>query len=139
MLKKVICGLIGLSLFAVPAFGLEQKTKQATNDPLRLAAAMMCERVKSCSPDRQAVVFSTEIGEVSCFTTFDKVTHSTFIFHKWYKRDRISTKIRLNLKPPQWSTFSSIRLREADKGPWRVEITDSQGKIFKILRFSITD
>ena len=31
------------------------------------------------------------------------------------------------------------QLREADRGTWRVEITDKEGNIFKILRFSITD
>jgi hypothetical protein len=32
-----------------------------------------------------------------------------------------------------------MHLRKNDKGPWRVEITDEQGNIFQILRFSITD
>ncbi|MBW1746394.1 MAG: DUF2914 domain-containing protein, partial [Deltaproteobacteria bacterium] len=35
--------------------------------------------------------------------------------------------------------FSSIQFREADKGLWRVEITDPEGNIFHVLRFSITD
>jgi hypothetical protein len=45
----------------------------------------------------------------------------------------------LTLKPPRWSTFSSIQLREADKGPWRVEIVDEKDRLHKTLRFSITD
>jgi len=38
-----------------------------------------------------------------------------------------------------WSTYSQIQLRETDKGPWRVEISDQNGKVFDVLRFSITD
>jgi hypothetical protein len=53
--------------------------------------------------------------------------------------DKLSTKKKLVLKPPRWSTFSSIQLREADKGPWRVEITDDDENILRILRFSIVD
>jgi hypothetical protein len=30
-------------------------------------------------------------------------------------------------------------LRETDKGPWRVEISDQNGRVFSTLRFSITD
>jgi hypothetical protein len=51
----------------------------------------------------------------------------------------LSTQVRLRLHPPNWATFSTIQLREADKGPWRVEVTDQDGRIFTILRFSITD
>jgi hypothetical protein len=51
----------------------------------------------------------------------------------------LSTKKKLFLKPPSWSTYSSIQLREADKGPWRVEVTDDKGKLFATLRFSVTD
>ncbi|NNG08274.1 MAG: DUF2914 domain-containing protein, partial [Desulfobacteraceae bacterium] len=36
-------------------------------------------------------------------------------------------------------TFSRIGLRNGEKGPWRVEITDEDGNIFGILRFSVTD
>jgi hypothetical protein len=32
-----------------------------------------------------------------------------------------------------------VELRDADKGPWRVEISDEKGIIFHMLRFSITD
>jgi hypothetical protein len=46
---------------------------------------------------------------------------------------------RLILKPPRWASVSSIKLREADKGPWRVEIRDAEGRLLATLRFSITD
>ena len=84
MLHKLLYGLMGISLIAIaPAFGLEKNTTHADTTQLTLTTAMMCERIKSCSPDHQAVVFSTKIGEVSCFTTFDQISHDTFVFHKW--------------------------------------------------------
>jgi hypothetical protein len=49
------------------------------------------------------------------------------------------TSKRLTLKPPRWATFSSIQMREGDKGPWRVEIWDEQNQLIKTLRFSVTD
>jgi hypothetical protein len=47
--------------------------------------------------------------------------------------------VKLSLKTPRWSTFSRMRLRNGEKGPWRVEITDEEGNILGVLRFSVTD
>ena len=101
--------------------------------------AVMCEKIKDFTPKNRGVVFSIKIGEVSCFTSFDLVSKETFIYHKWFHKDKPSTKKRLTLQPPRWATYSSIQLRETDKGPWRVEITDQKGNIFHTVRFTITD
>jgi hypothetical protein len=106
---------------------------------LTLVAATMCESVENLAPHNQAAVFSISVGSVSCFTLFDPVPETTVVYHKWYKRDRLSTTQRLTLEPPKWRTYSSIYLREADKGPWRVEIVDPEGGVLKVLRFSITE
>ena len=106
---------------------------------LTLEQAAICEEIKEYTPYNSAVVFSIKIGKVSCFTSFDPVPEKTFIYHKWYHRDKPSTKKKLALKSPRWSTYSSILLRETDKGPWRVEISDQKGNLFRTLRFSITD
>jgi len=106
---------------------------------LTLAQALMCEEIRDNAPYNQGVVFSMANEKVCCFTTFDPVPERTFIYHKWFRRDRLITAIKLSLQPPRSSTVSRIQLREADKGPWRVEITDQKGTIFRILRFSITD
>jgi hypothetical protein len=106
---------------------------------LTLTEAVMCESIESYAPQTPAVVFSIEIGKVSCYSNFDPVPEKTYIYHRWYFKDRLTTRKRLYLKPPRWGTYTSIQLREADRGPWRVEITDKDGNILKILRFSITD
>ncbi len=106
---------------------------------LTLEQAAICEEIKEYTPYNSAVVFSIKIGKVSCFTSFDPVPEKTFIYHKWYHRDKPSTKKKLTLNPPRWSTYSSILLRETDKGPWRVEISDQKGNLLRILRFSVTD
>jgi hypothetical protein len=106
---------------------------------LTLDHAVMCEEVKDKTPINQAVVFSIKIGKVSCFSMFDPVPGKTFIYHKWFHKDTPSTNKRLTLHSPRWATYSSIQLRETDKGPWRVEISDQKGNLLYILRFSITD
>jgi hypothetical protein len=130
-------------VFALCPPALSQDTDNAppppTSEQLTLAKAVMCEKVDGLTPQNPAVVFSIDLGRVSCFTSFDPVPADTFIYHSWFFRDKLSTRIKLSLQPPRWSTFSSIQLREADQGPWRVEITDQEGHPFRQLRFSITD
>lgn len=105
-----------------------------------LTKAVMCEDIKDGRPVNQGVVFSSKLGKVSCYTEFDTVVEKTTIYHCWYFKDNLSAKrYPLDLKPPRWSTFSQIQLRETDKGPWRVEIVDEDGNIIETLRFSITD
>lgn len=117
----------------------QSSSSNAAQNELKMDKALMCEEIKDLTPKNPAVVFSIKIGKVSCFTSFDPVPEKTFIYHKWFHRDDPSTKKRLTLQPPRWATYSSIQLRETDKGPWRVEISDQKGNLLGILRFSITD
>ena len=106
---------------------------------LGLAQSTMCEKVENLTPIRQGITFSVAAGQVCCFSSFDPVLQPTLVYHRWYHRDELSTQTRLRLYPPKWSTYSVIQLRETDKGPWRVEITDQNGHVFEVLRFSIVD
>ena len=118
--------------------GSDASTQSSPNQ-LVLGQSVICEDVREENPHNPGVVFSIELGQVFCFTTFDVVPKKVQIYHNWYRRGNLSRKIRLNLKPPRWSIFSRMQLRPEDKGPWSVEITDSEGNVLTVLRFSITD
>lgn len=117
------------------AGGLTEKDSRG----LSLGQAVMCEGIKDYAPVNKAVVFSMEIGKIYCFTSFDHVPEKTVVYHNWYRSDKLITTKRLSLQPPKWSTFSSIQLREADKGPWRLEVKDQAKKVLRIVKFSVTD
>ncbi len=146
MIKKLL-GLALLMLWMVairPSPAASQSVPlipPSAPDPqvLNLSQAIMCETIESFKPVNRSVVFPVSQGTVMCFTDFDVVAHETEIFHLWIKRDSLVYRKRLILKPPRWASVSSIKLREADKGPWRVEIRDAEGRLLATLRFSITD
>ena len=108
-------------------------------EKLTLVQAAMCASLKEGSPCNPAAVFPVGQGKVLCFSSFDPVPRKTFIYHSWFYRDVLMTRQKLTLNPPRWSTYSTIQLREADKGPWRVEIADQDARILDVLRFSVTD
>ncbi|MBN2417820.1 MAG: DUF2914 domain-containing protein [Deltaproteobacteria bacterium] len=109
--------------------------------PPVLKKAVLCEKViNSIKPVNEGVVFSSSLGRLICFTYFDPVYEETIIYHKFYFKDKLSSKkFPLVIKPPGYATQSIIQLRESDKGPWRVEITDAEDNILSTIRFSITD
>lgn len=107
--------------------------------PFQLVRAAMCESIESYEPRHVAVAFPITIGKISCYSAFEGVAKTTYVKHRWYRRDELVTAKRLTLKPPSWATYSSIQLREGDKGPWRVEIWDASEKLVRTLRFSIID
>jgi len=111
----------------------------AEEPKLKMARAVMAEKVENLVPVRSAIAFPVSIGQVYCYTSFDPVPQPAIIYHRWYHREDLSTQTRLRLYPPKWSTYSVIQLRETDKGPWRVEITDHNNRVLEVLRFSITD
>ncbi len=104
-----------------------------------LIHASMCERIELLAPVNQAVSFSVKRDQVFCITTFNPVPKQTYVYHTWFQRDKLIKIKRLPLNPPRWTTFSSIQLRQADKGPWYIEINDREGRLLKILRFSVTE
>ena len=134
--------ILTLNLFLstmIPAQEIEEMPLSDEPEKLTLKVAAMCEEIKGRAPYNPGIAFSSSLGRVLCFTDFDPVIEKTFIYHKYYFKDKLSSKIKLTLNPPRWATFSRIELRETDKGPWRVEIVDSDENILDVIRFSITD
>ncbi len=128
-------------IWALPGHTQAPSRPAPANQEVKLALiqAIVCEDVKDGIPTTASLVFSIAAGKVYCFTLFDDISEGTVVYHHWIFRDRPSARIRLSLRAPRWATYSSIQLREADKGPWRVEIIDAGGRILKTLRFSVTE
>ena len=143
--KMVFCspGIIGAFLVGVLAamgvFSVDGLAQDPQAQRIILMEAVVCEDVRELRPVNPAIVFPIGTGSIACFTRFDVLSGETFIRHRWYRRDELVTEQQLVLKSPQWSTFSRIQLREFDKGPWRIEIVDSDNRVLTILRFSVTE
>jgi hypothetical protein len=134
-------GLWIILVLCITGLSYEEKNARSSTTPLRptLAKAVICENIRDSEALNQGIVFSIAVGKISCFNQFDTVPAKIVVYHSWYHWDALVTKLKLTLQPPRWATYSSIQLREADKGAWRVEIADQEGHVYGILRFSITD
>ena len=135
--RVLLCLPFIFLVFYTEAFPEEKAPPEP--DKLTLTEAFMCEDVKDQVPYNPGVVFSSAAEKVHCFSTFDPVPRNTFVYHSWFFRDTLVTKIKLSVRSPRWSTYSRIQLRDSDKGPWRVEIRDRTEKLLRVLRFSVTE
>jgi hypothetical protein len=109
----------------------------ALSTPLTMAT--MCEGISESMAVNPTIVFPVGNKNAYCLSAFDAVKEKTHINHFWYRRDKLVSNVRLLIQPPRWTTYSSIDLRESDKGPWRVDVVDANNNLLKTLRFSITD
>ena len=87
----------------------------------------------------QTIVFDVSKGVAYCWSDFDPVTEDGLIYHKWYRNGELISSFKLAVHPPRWAVRSNLRLRQADVGPWRLDITNESGDILKTHRFSITE
>ena len=133
----VVC--VAVCLYVLQTLTPDKSAGSAYASQLEMFQALMAEDVFSNAPRNPTAVFSVKQKKAVCFTSFSQVPQKLIIYHNWYHRDVPSAKIRLTLKPPRWSTYSSIELNKTDIGPWRVEITDETGNVLKVLRFSVTE
>lgn len=137
-LKKIFYALFLTLVLFVPGTVWSEESNVLVEEPT-LKKAVMCESIQKYLPANEAVVFSIDLGRLYCFTEFDPVPVQSVIHHKWYRKGNLVTVKQLTLNPPRWSSFSTIQLREQDKGPWQVEIIGANDKLLRTLRFSITD
>ncbi len=139
--RLLVCLFIATVTAAAPAPMLraQQEAVPSPASRLTLARAVMCEAIHSFKPLNTGVAFSVSVGKIFCYTAFENIPTKMFIHHIWYRNDQLVTRRGLQLLPPRWSSASSIQIRDADKGSWRVEITDDQGRVLKTLRFGIVD
>ena len=141
-MRNFLLLLIFLGAFVAPAISPAEDEKSdlvPVESGLTLGSAEVCESVKDGAPRNAAVAFSVSLGRVYGLTDFVSVGEKTYIYHNWYFRDIKKASVKLVLRPPRWTTYSSIQLRSSDTGPWRLEIADAQGKLLNTIRFSVID
>lgn len=133
MLMLGIFLLIGNPALAVQAENSVEAVSPAVNK------AVMCESVQDGLPVNRTIIFNVSNTAAYCWCEFDPVQKDGLVFHEWYRKDVLITRKKLAVHTPRWATYSRLPLREADIGPWRLDITDEGGNVLKTLRFSVTE
>jgi hypothetical protein len=133
MLPFYIWLVVGMSAVAEPL-----SDNAGTVSPV-VKEAVMCEGVQDGLPVNQTIIFNLSKTSAYCWSEFDPVPADGVVYHEWYRKGLFITRKKLAVHTPRWATYSRLPLRQADIGPWHLNITDQNGNVLQTLRFSITE
>ncbi len=82
--------------------------------------------------------FPVSVGKLYCLSKIANIPNHTEVVHAWYYGSTERARVKLNVSPPAWRTYSSKIIQDHEIGVWRVEILDIDGNLLETVRFQVT-
>lgn len=83
--------------------------------------------------------FSSDIGNIYCYTHITGAEDSTEIAHVWYYQNEEKARVTLQVGSADWRTWSSKRILSSWVGDWDVRIEDAEGNVLGSSSFIINE
>ena len=99
----------------------------AQADDIRIASSVVCQDVVDRQPVGSGDVFAKETPKVFCFCRVVGATTDTWVTHNWYYQGSLKSSVKLNVRSPNWRTWSSKSMSAQMTGEWMVEILSADG------------
>ena len=106
---------------------------------LKVASALICKNVVNREPLDAGTRFAYSVGRLYCFSHIAGIRNPTEVVHVWRYGEAQRARVKLEVNPPNWRTYSSKIIQAHEKGTWNVEILDANGNRLDMVRFEITD
>ncbi len=131
----LLCSIIILVWIVVPqAYGQE---KEKEGPGFAIARLVVGTGVENNEPIGAAETFPASTEKVYCFLEATGIAKDMEVSFVWRFGDKEMLKTTLPLKAgPKWRTYANKNLR-GQKGEWRVEIRDQDGKVLKEVKFKV--
>ena len=97
----------------------------------------IAEGVKNLSPVNPGTEFPQGIKVLYCFTRVTGARRPTHIKHIWYLGEKKVAEIKLQIRSPNFRTYSSKRIPKNFVGEGRCEVYDEEGFNLATLRFRV--
>jgi len=131
----VTCAFIGTFVHA--AWGQEKPKTEAAPNEMVIARAVVGTGVENMEPVGAAETFPAATEKVYCFIEANNIPKDTEVSFVWSQGGKEVRKINLPLKAgPKWRTWAYKNLG-GQKGEWKVEIKDAEGKVLKEIKFKV--
>ncbi len=79
--------------------------------------------------------FPVQANRVYCYTVVEGADSPTSITHAWYFEERKVHTYTLPVEAASWRTWSYKNIAANQKGDWKVEVLDAQGKVLTTVHF----
>ena len=127
------CALVGA--LAHPALGQEKPKAEAKE--MTLARAVVGTGVDNMEPVGAAETFPAATEKVFCFIEASNIPKDMELSFVWSLGGKEVRKINLPVKAgPKWRTWAHKNVA-GQKGDWKVEIKDAEGKVLKEVKFKV--
>jgi hypothetical protein len=131
----ISCALVGA--FAHPALGQEKPKAEAASKEMVIARAVVGTGVEKMEPVGAAETFPAATEKVFCFIEANNIPKDMEVSFVWSQGGKEVRKINLPFKAgPKWRTWAHKNVG-GQKGDWKVEIKDAEGKILKEVKFKV--
>ena len=131
----ISCALVGL--FSFPSEGQEKPKLEAAAKEMSLGRAVVGTGVENMEPVGAAETFPATTEKVFCFVEASNIPKDMELSFVWFQGDKEVRKINVPLKAgPKWRTWANKNLG-GQKGDWKVQIKDAEGKVLKEVKFKV--
>lgn len=120
----------GTDSMAVPA---PEPAAEASDS---VGRAAVCTGVVDREPVGEATSFSSDAGQLYCFTEIRGLKGTT-ITHAWIHDGTTRARVQLPVRSDQWRTWSTKTVLPGWTGAWQVKILDADGIVLKTLDFKV--
>lgn len=133
----LLVSLVLVGSLAHPALGQEKPKAPTPPKEMGIARAVIATGVEKMEPVGAAETFPASTAKVFCFLEAVHVPKDMDISLVWSFGGKEMRKIDLPLKAgPKWRTWAYKNIG-GQKGDWKVEIKDGEGKVLKEVKFKI--
>ena len=123
----IICFLLVFSIKA-----LSQEAGNAGD--LKVEKIAAATSVENREPAGEGSEFEVAAGKIYCWTKISVQTPPATVKHVWYANEKKVFEFSLELKHPSTRTWS---VKTIKAGNWRVEVTDTGGKVLSQVAFIV--
>lgn len=126
--------VLALSFFISP---VAADSHDSSASSLKIEKAVICKGVDQRVPLGIGNVFSSDTGELFCFTKVTGAAHNTTVTHKWFLNGDLKSSVDLPVESSGWRTWSTLQIGPDDVGDWMVEVVSEEGVVLTTILFFI--
>jgi len=123
--------IAGIALLAAPSLAVAQEAA------VEVAEAVIATGVMDRAPEGAATTFSSDVGQLVCFTRITGAEAGTQIEHVWYHEGQERARVPLSVGGSNWRTWSTKRIVPEWTGSWRVDIQTADGTVLRSVSFTV--
>ena len=135
----LILGLAAIAVWVITylVLGQEKPRSEAPVKGMAITRAVVGTGVENKEPAGAAETFPATTEKVYCFIEVTNIGKDTEVSFVWFQGDMELRKINVPLQAgPKWRTWTYKNIG-GQKGDWKVEIKDAEGKLLKDVKFKV--